>query len=391
MRFGLLTLAALCAAGCVTKEPIEREGGGGTTADGAGGSGGVITTGSGATSASGGGGNGGSGNGGNGGSAGPGGSAPCPDGVTCVGTFVFVEQTNTASGTTTDSIDSYACAPATNESGPEAIYRVDLPSAGFLSAAIYDDAGTDIDVHLLTTFNPAAPSGDGCVARGDKQAAANVPAGSAWVIADTWVNGSGTELSGPFKIEIGFIPVPSGACEMETGEMARVGDGGDHLAMPATGPVVMEAHLVTAAEPAPFPSTATEELAEHYALSQQTTKLVMQRNQVWAPLEGGDFYGAGISDPGDFPVAHEGWYVNMYWTPAARPPAGTKMILRNAADPSRAVVVAAGYETGPGDLSRIGGTTEEVHYYLGTDHDSEMTLGIASDQSLPFGPMTCTN
>ena len=41
MRFGLLTLAALCAAGCVTKEPIEREGGGGTTADGAGGSGGV--------------------------------------------------------------------------------------------------------------------------------------------------------------------------------------------------------------------------------------------------------------------------------------------------------------------------------------------------------------
>ena len=108
MRFGLLTLAALCAAGCVTKEPIEREGGGGTTADGAGGSGGVITTGSGATSASGGGGNGGSGNGGNGGSAGPGGSAPCPDGVTCVGTFVFVEQTNTASGTTTDSIDSYA-------------------------------------------------------------------------------------------------------------------------------------------------------------------------------------------------------------------------------------------------------------------------------------------
>ena len=67
------------------------------------------------------------------------------------------------------------------------------------------------------------------------------------------------------------------------------------------------------------------------------------------------------------------------------------MILRSAADPTRAVVVAAGYETGPGDLTRIGGTTEEVHYYLGTAHNSEMTLGIASDQSLPFGPMRCTN
>jgi hypothetical protein len=73
-----------------------------------------------------------------------------------------------------------------------------------------------------------------------------------------------------------------------------VGDGGVPLAMPATGPVVKEAHLVTQAEPKPYPSTATEELAEHYALSQTQTGLVMHRSELWAPMEGGSFFGAGI-------------------------------------------------------------------------------------------------
>jgi len=65
------------------------------------------------------------------------------------------------------------------------------------------------------------------------------------------------------------------------------------------------------------------------------------------------------------------------------------MILRLPNDPSRSVVVAAGYETGPGNLSNVAGTTEETHFYLGTTHQSEMTIGIATDQSLPFGPRLC--
>lgn len=387
----LAILVASGASACIDNDPITPEGGSGGGSSSSSASGG--NGGSGSTTSAGGGGaaNGGGGSGGSGaaGGAGPGGGAPCPDGITCIQSFVFSEGRNTDNDGT-DAIDAYACG-AQNESGREIVYRVDVPQDGFLSVAVYDDASTDIDVHILTSFDPSAPSGDGCVARGDKQVAADVQSGSVWVVADTWVNGSSVEQSGAFTIDVGFIAVPSGACDMETGEMARVGDGGDHLQMPATGPVVKEAHLVTAAEPSPFPTTATDELAEHYVLSQQATKLVMQRAEVWAPLEGGDFYGAGIGDPSKFPLAHEGWYVNMYWTPAARPPKGTKMILRNAEDPSRAVVVAAGYETGPGDLTRIGGTTEEVHYYLGTSHGSEMTLGIASDQSLPFGPIQCTN
>jgi hypothetical protein len=118
---------------------------------------------------------------------------------------------------------------------------------------------------------------------------------------------------------------------------------------------------------------------------------VMYRREVWAPLEGGSFYGAGIGSPTLFPVLDEGWYVNMYWTPSSRPPKGTRMILRLPGDPSRAVVVAAGYETGPGNLAHIGGTPEETHFYLGTQSLAEMTLGIAEDQTLPLGPRRCTD
>jgi hypothetical protein len=133
----------------------------------------------------------------------------------------------------------------------------------------------------------------------------------------------------------------------------------------------------------------TDELADHFALSQSRTGFVLHRTQVWAPLEGGSFYGAGIGSPTVFPVLHEGWYVNMYWRATSRPERGTRMILRDPFGGPRAVVVAAGYETGPGNLEHIGGTPEETHFYMGTRHRSAMTLGIATDQTLPYGPRVC--
>jgi hypothetical protein len=262
------------------------------------------------------------------------------------------------------------------------VYRVTVPEAGFLSAAVYCDAGVDIDVHILSSLD-----GNACLDRGDHHARADVPAGEVWVVADTYV--SGTPQAGPFSIDIGFLAPSKGPCDMLVGEMPRVGDGGNHLAMPATGPIVMEAHLVTQDEPPPYPMTDTDKLQAHYALSQAKTGLVMYRTQLWAPLEGGSFYGAGVGDPKDFPALDEGWYVNMYWTAAARPAAGTRMILRDPNGGSRAVVVAAGYETGPGDLAHVGGTPEESHFYMGTNHLDPMKLGLAKDQSLPLGPRVC--
>ncbi len=309
------------------------------------------------------------------------GAEPCPPGVTCVTSFPFGEDRDTSlepAGT----LNGYSCAPNTDESGPETIYRVTVPSDGFLSAAVREAVGVDVDVHILSALDPAA-----CVDRGNYDARADVTAGTWWVVIDTYVS-NGVPQSGPFHVDIGFIAPSRGPCDMQTGEMPRVNDNGNSLAMPATGPVVMEAHLVTQEEPPPYPTTATDKLDAHYALSQSRTGLVMHRTQEWAPLEGGSFYGCGIGSPTDFPVLDEGWYVNMYWTSAARPAKGTRMILRLPGT-NRAVVVAAGYETGPGDLSNIGGTPEESHFYLGTAHQSTLTLGIATDQSLPLGPREC--
>jgi hypothetical protein len=310
------------------------------------------------------------------------GTAACPTGVICVDTFPFSHQANTSSeGEAVWS--QYNCKPSADESGNELIYRVQVKKAGLLSAAVYDGVDVDVDVHILGALDPNA-----CLARGDRHARADVEPGTWYVVVDTFAK-SGKPYAGKYKVDIGLYIPSEGACAMEAGLMKRVKDGGKHLQMPATGPIVMEAHLVTQEEPPPYPTTSTDELAAHYALSQAKTGLVMYRNQKWAPLEGGSFYGAGINSPKLFPVLDEGWYVNMYWSKESRPKRGTRMILR-APGSNRAVVVAAGYETGPGNLANIGGAPEEPHFYLSTVHKSVLQLGIAKDQSLPFGPRMCT-
>ncbi len=379
------SLLVLTLVACEATFPGKTSaGGGGNEIGGAGGSDAMGGSGGLAMGGGGGAGMGGQGNGGSGmggGGMGGGGADPCPPGMTCVTTFPFHDDRDTSKEGVSN-IDTYSCKPTANESGQEIIYRVTVPEAGFLSAAVYSASGVDIDVHIVSALD-----GNSCLDRGDLHTRADVPAGDVYIIADTYVSG-GVPKAGAFGIDIGFIAPSKGACDMQVGTMPRVNDGGNSLAMPATGPIVMEAHLVTQAEPAPYPSTATEELTAHYALSQAATGLVMYREQVWAPLEGGGFYGAGIGDPAAFPVVHEGWYVNMYWTSAGRPAKGTRMILRKPGS-NRAVVVAAGYETGPGDLTNVGGTPEETHFYMGTTHQSTMTLGIATDQTIPFGPREC--
>ena len=54
-----------------------------------------------------------------------------------------------------------------------------------------------------------------------------------------------------------------------------------------------------------------------------------------------------------------------------------------------AVVAAAGYETGPGDGSKIGGAVYEIHKKLGTGHNSTLTFAEMIDQSLEYGPIQC--
>ncbi len=309
----------------------------------------------------------------------------CPPGVICVDALPFQADFDT-SESALSAMDVYACAPETDESGPELVFQVTLLERSFLGVAIDDDTvGVDVDAHLLTDLDPET-----CIDRGNADAGAALDPGVYFVVADTYVSGGEPQV-GPASITIGARSIATGDCTMETGWMERVGDGGVDLAMPATGPIVLEAHLVTVDDgygttaSDPWPESITESIDDHYRNSREQTNFVMARDQPWAPQEGCE-YGQGASGS-KLPAEDEGWYVNMYW--ADRPEGGTRMILHGA--DGRAVVVAAGYETGPGNLDWVGGTTEEVHHYLGTGHGSELTLGFALDQSLPLGPIDCTD
>jgi hypothetical protein len=56
----------------------------------------------------------------------------------------------------------------------------------------------------------------------------------------------------------------------------------------------------------------------------------------------------------------------------------------------RSLVVVAGYDARPVLWKFLGGAPPEVHWYFGSDEDSQITLlGPLRDQSLTPGPIVC--
>jgi len=112
----------------------------------------------------------------------------------------------------------------------------------------------------------------------------------------------------------------------------------------------------------------------------------MDRNKPWCPCcEPSNEYGQGsTSKP---PVEAETFYINMRWA-SGEVTRGEKYIVFNAIN-GKAIVAAAGYENGPGDLTRIGGASEEIHHYLETSHLSTFTFASAINQNLSYGPIEC--
>src|SRR6185437_9030933 len=146
-------------------------------------------------------------------------------------------------------------------------------------------------------------------------------------------------------------------CDTSSGEVV--------LHTPTSGPVVEEAHLATDADGFGdgWPTSFTDGIDNHYAVSQAASGYSVTRDQPWAPAgEGGSQFGQGATS-GKVPVLDEAWYINMYWRD--RPAGGTRMIVQAN---GKAVVVSAGWETGPGSNAAIAGVTEEVHHWLGTGH-----------------------
>lgn len=315
----------------------------------------------------------------------PDGEAPdagsiCPPGIICVSNFPYHDDNDT-SASTSRQYDGYSCSPSSDEGGPEVIYRLELSEAGFLSAAVPDDVvDVDIDLHLLS-----GPDASLCIDRGNYGVGAHVVAGTYFLIADTWVQG-GQELAGPYALDIGFVVPPVGDCTMTTDVVDRI--SGPSVTLPSTGAMVLEAHLVTEDDPFAaanaWPTSLWDGIPTHYQLSGATTGFVMGREQPWCPQESSEFGQGSTGQP--VPTADEAWYLNMYWS--NRPPRGTRMIVQLPGG-GPAIVAAAGYETGPGNTAHLGGVTEEIHFYLGTGHLDDMTIGFADDQSLPLGPIRC--
>ncbi len=117
----------------------------------------------------------------------------------CPTQLPFVYNDSTTGGG--DDFDNYSCAPGTNESGPERVVQVTVPSDGTLSATVTDGAGVDIDVHILSAHSAGA-----CLDRDDASAEAAVTAGEYFVVFDSYVKQSGAVQDGAFNAVIDFVP-----------------------------------------------------------------------------------------------------------------------------------------------------------------------------------------
>ena len=124
----------------------------------------------------------------------------CPAGVTCIDSLPA-----TVSGNTTGSAslwDSYGCAPGTDESGPEDLYEIVLPSDGFLAITLSGlPSGVDVDVHLLSDVDS-----DACIDRGHWEAASLLPAGTYYVAVDSWVDSGGGVHDGAYTVRFQHTP-----------------------------------------------------------------------------------------------------------------------------------------------------------------------------------------
>ncbi len=127
----------------------------------------------------------------------------CPVGVTCIEVVPFNAVSTTVGGS--ERFDRYNCS-SSNESGPERVYRVELPRAGTISVtlnAANETGVTDVDVHILSSL-----SANACLARGDRTASATVSADFVYVVFDSYTRSTGENGAGRFGGMITFAAEP---------------------------------------------------------------------------------------------------------------------------------------------------------------------------------------
>ncbi|MCG3173998.1 MAG: hypothetical protein GMKNLPBB_02215 [Myxococcota bacterium] len=108
-----------------------------------------------------------------------------------------------------DRFNVYNCATDKRQNGGEYLYRIEVPSAGSLTASVSDGTGVDVDVHFLTS-----PDANACITRNDVTVTTSVQGrGTIWLSVDTWTNSSGVEYPGPYSLTINFTARPGGTTD----------------------------------------------------------------------------------------------------------------------------------------------------------------------------------
>ncbi len=219
---------------------------------------------------------------------------------------------------------------------------------------------------------------------------------------EQWVHGGLLRLGGGGGGGGGAgIPTINCAGEARTIRLSNQPD----VTLPASGRFVGESHYVTNqdtfSQGRRYPSSQSERIQDHLARSlaiyrrfdpeatiNQLYGGLPQFQQVWTPSEGGNI---GQGSVGDLQLAAlssemETWFMTMMWEGGHKPAPGTKFLLKAN---GRQVVAVAGFETGPGSSSFLGGVSWEIHAWLETTNDSQLEISALSDQSVPAGPVIC--
>ncbi len=119
--------------------------------------------------------------------------------------FALADDTSQAPS---DQIDSYSCAPNLDESGPERVFRIEIPEPGRLVAWVVGDNYTtvDIDIHLLSSLDiDGSGQATACLARSNLAIEVDrIEPGTYYLVADTYVD-NGTVDAGPYEIHVDFI------------------------------------------------------------------------------------------------------------------------------------------------------------------------------------------
>ncbi len=110
----------------------------------------------------------------------------------------FTHSANTATSPHSR-IDGYpACDSGQDETGPELYYRLDIAETTPVRIMVLDRDGVDVDIHLMTD-NPNAAD---CVARDHRIIERTLAPGTYFISVDSFVNGSGTVLSGAYSLVV---------------------------------------------------------------------------------------------------------------------------------------------------------------------------------------------